>query len=718
MTNTINTTFWWESAAITVELNPVSQEDAPGTVLVGLGNGRLDAMQHGVALSAKGMPKDKYRSVSAFVHGVNSELAAQWRSRFNSTGSIRKIVVEDFSLDTCFALQLFGELIDGGNTSASQRDWLRYVDAWEGGEYLDDAQLERSAACVLSCLAHSWLPGEVNGVIRDGIAAIGLRSCLGLLQQMIAVQPQPLDGILPLRGSTYIRALGQLAHDRQLYALALKRAHPCQLLVPLANSDRKVLLDALFLSETQLSGVLKVMARIDTANTWTHHGFGLLGIYRAGEQGTGNDMTVSTNPANGATLVDLWRDLEAMENHRWKDARPTDTPRRLHSYLDAQTGDPISGAPNQPWYDEDGHYTLLGAPKRLAINGPLGSRLDWYKDVVPLVWQRYFLEPVEKLVDIVASTTAHAAAASTTAQSRKRIVQAVRRIDATDDTRLRLDQAILDTPTFHAWLAAQSTTNHTQTTPFNLPRPEDFDTLTLGGVTAVLHGHGITLYRRGADDARLSELHNVTQRMAQASHDYDRFLQSYGGKFSEWMDELACSHTHGKAADKVVHKSLERWAYEMMHARTAALAALSNLSVLEADPDRATLAEHLQRKWGLAQKRADVSELLNRIDELMREMIEARTEKRQVIYGAILSAVGLGVLSTQVWEPIKGVLTINNFEWQLMMFRQQPPASYEHMLHIAEEAVHYEWWTVGIALGFTALGALLYWIFGIKGAAE
>ena len=155
-----------------------------------------------------------------------------------------------------------------------------------------------------------------------------------------------------------------------------------------------------------------------------------------------------------------------------------------------------------------------------------------------------------------------------------------------------------------------------------------------------------------------------------------------------------------------------------MRLKAQALTALGSSSLLQSDFDLNELSTRLQRLWGMSEQRSELLGMMDRIDELMRHSIAMRSAKRQRLFGGVLSGLGLGLLASHVWEPVRGYLTTNMFEWQLKMSRESPPPSYEHLHQIAESAARYELFTVLIVLGFSLLGFILYWIFDIRGESE
>lgn len=705
---------WWERDSLSFELNATSREDAAGTVLIGLGNANPGMTQHGVHLNQKGYFAAKLRSVSQLIHEADAAQREVWHERLPNTSAIRKIVVEDFSLDTCFALLRFGACLDCETfADVPGREWLDYVSDWENGRFVDGPDLQRSAACLFSALGHSYIPEDIVDVKVNGFVTEGMHACLRLLSHMCRMQASPLSGIDAISSREYARAIAQLTHERQMYLLVLQRARQCQLLVDLDSSDRRLVIDALFLTETLPGGIIKIMARTDHEHTWTKRGFGLLAIYRPGERGTGNDMAVSVDPTTGTQLGRLWRRLEELENLRWGQVRPCDAPRVIESYRDSD--DPrhlIAGAPNQPWYDDGGHYTLIAAPKAISTD-ELGTRLGWVEDVVPALWELYFNARINAFV------TEDLTPGIADDKLNKRVRRFYLAASAGSDGTLNPDRTILETPTFHAWLAAQTASDAVVDGPFKLPPQGSYEVLHIGSIIAVIHRDGVTLYCDHADVLRTRSLAEMANTVALASTDYDTFLQKYLTKLTDWASELTQSPVAEKASRQSMstarRRNLDEWTHDIIHVKAEALAALSNMTLLDADYDHNRLSHDLQRLWGLSEQRSELLALIDRVDELMRQTIAARTEKRQRIYGGILSALGLGFAASHIWEPIKNRITTNMYEWQVMIL-PHPSKLDKQLREIADQSANLETLTIFIILAFSLIGFVLYWIFGIRGS--
>ena len=692
---------WWDAPTFSVALDPWAAAAPPGVLLVGLGDAGADAA--GVSLNHKG--GSGYASVSAMVAGADAAQWQRWRARFADMGAIGTIVVEDFSLDTCLSLLLFerglrNERLDDAATLA----WVAYVTDWETGLYHDGQDLSQSPACLVTALGHAYLPESVREQHHAGFVADGLRACLRLLAALLRQRPRPQDPAEPGAGlgPEGERARSHLLYERQLYELMLERAVRCQLLLDLDGSPRQVLVDALFISEAMPSGVLKIMARSDSEHAWRRQGYTFLGIHRPGERGTGNDMVVSVDPASSVSLRSLWVELERLEAARWDGARPSGKPRRLASYLDpADPARVLPGAPDEPWFDTGGSHTLLAAPKNVAPGMP-GSRLDWRADVVAAIWRLHFTRHVQAFV--------HAEAAAPDVPGRKRIRVVTRLAQHSLANGMDPNLAILESPTCHAWLASHSYGTAPAQDPFALPPAGSFEVLPLGRQQALVHRHGVTLHLR-EDETGAAGLRETAERVADLCHEYQRFLDEYREQLDQWHAALG---GHGDG----VPRDAAKWAHDIHHVKVKALKVLSNTSILRGDYDENRLSEALQRLWGLSEQRGALAGSVEGIDELMRHALHMVTEKRQRWYGSIFSALGLGLLASHVWEPVKEYLTVNPYEWQLLLFKETPAPTLAKLQHIAHDAAYYEGVTIAVVLGFTLVGFLLYWVFGLRGEAH
>ena len=692
----------------TFEFNP-SQRDAPaGSLLIGLGDGNDTESQKGVALNNKGYRAGHYNSVSELVANADDRQWTIWRSKLSSVQGIQRIVIEDFSLDTCFTLLLFLNHLNAvGSLSLSTHPWLEYVTAWESGIYLDGDDTARSAACLLSALAHSSLCEQSlddTAVVRHNMLA-----CLRLLSDMIIANPDPTAGIMPMHTQCYASAVASLAYEQQIYQHIIKRSVTCQLLLDLGTGRRQTVVDALFITETLPSGMLKILARCDKERSWTHNGFGLLAIYRPREVGTGNDIVISLNPIQGTRLDALWSALEQREDAAWQGVRPHDTPRFLESYRLAGSDKLIPGAPNQPWYDAQGRMTLIAAPKQLAPGEP-GSKLTWQQDVLPAIWENYFTRYLDNaIVPIVLPEL--------DCRTKGKCIRVYQhRIPEGGDITIVPLMRMIDTPTFHAWLAAQSDSTRVVRSPADLPPASEYSSQWYSNILVVAHRHGVTFFCREEEDKHLAILIKAASSVADVSHEYENFLANSGQQIEQWLKDLLESQQIHNRKGKI--RRLSDWSEMMLETKARALKAMNKGALVGNDALHNQLSDDLSRQWGLSEQRQELMAQIEQLDQLMRQAISQRQEKRQRIYGALFSALALGAAANHIWEPIKEIKTTNLYEWQLMLFKEQPAPAIDTLQAIAADAARYEVYTLAILLIFGFIGFILFWFFDFNGKEE
>lgn len=667
---------------VTFSMRPALRNLPVGTLALGLG----DAASSGIALNCKN--SGHARSLSAWLWGMDQQarhaLAEKARSQ-----AITDIAIEDFSLDSCFAWLLLNLFIAGDADGLEH--WVRYIDQWEQGYYLDGDDFAHSAACLHTVFAHAQLnAAQVDDAGYDPLRLReGFIRCVKLLAAFIEQTLQPSGGIQPVPSADYQSADAALAYEYQLYQLVIDRAATCQLLVDQVNGQRKMLVDALFLNEQHPSGLFKIFARNDRTRSWSKNGFTLLGIYRPQQQGTGNDVVISLDPKSGLSLKRLWQALEAEENNRWEGLRPCGNPRVLHSYQG------VANAPDQPWWDDAGQYTLLGAPKRVE-SGQLGSKLDWWQDILPLIWQQGFVDyltPYLQPVDAPEPPTPEG----------KRVCgwcwnQPDPRFQQTDNRRY-----LTDTPAFQAWLAGCSQPV-LPTTPYALAQANQYEAHWQDDVLIVSHAQGVTLFSRSPDNQAIAGLVNVAQRIAALSDNYAHFLQQTREMFKKWAEQL--THRSATIEDK-------QWEDEIFSLRVNALNVLNSTDTLFASAPENRLSEMLQRQWGLHEQRGSLFAQVDRLDALMQDAIAKQKSRRHRIYGSLFSALGMGIAASHVWEPVRDILTTNEYEWQLLLFKQ-PDITPQQLAEIAGQSAHFELITLIIFLTFGLLGFVLFWFFDIR----
>ena len=488
-------------------------------LLIGVGHWWLDdrPVEHrGICLNNK----DKayrfgttchYATVTDFVLAPPAPLQQHWdtlTAGYREPGQLLRhftLIVEDVGPDSCFALLCWlarccgvevSELRDGPG-----KPWVQAVCEWETTGMAADPFT--AWTILLSALGHSYLfpagaPREGDTSHKPDLSQAwreALQFTAALLQQEVNPNAVPLAWNL----NGYSRARAFLNVEYQEYLESLAQAICLQLWVPLrATGDaRQLLVDAYFAVETWPSGAKKLFIRTDREHTYLHQGFALMGLYRPGEHGSGNAMTVSVNPWTGIYLKALWEELERRETERWQGQRPRDHIRPIASYAEAE-------GYNEPWWDDGGRYTLLGAPKALP-DWPAGSRLDW-SEVVEAAWRCY--SPVR---DLRVRDLLHLQDCTLEQCQRDRLPREGGNFTLTkylaaarwlpDATR---PQALFQAPTTRRALAALVVREPAEGLLrfADLPPAQDITVTPLAGGFAVLHEHGVFLF----DDWRSERL--------------------------------------------------------------------------------------------------------------------------------------------------------------------------------------------------------------------
>ncbi|MCC6918429.1 MAG: hypothetical protein IT548_04460 [Alphaproteobacteria bacterium] len=584
---------------------------AAGEVYVGIGawrNGEGDIAHGGACLNNKGAAerfgwKREPVTVAAFVRDAPEDLVAQWRQVFGTAPDevLRAtLVVEDASPDSVLSVVFFLARLAGVPSAALPQRWLTSLTAWERDGVAPS--VTRSWTSLLSALAHSHFGMKFDGA---GIAEAwgdALRFTVTLLRA--GADPDAVDAdAVPvlLTDPAYGRAIAFAMNEKQDYDQSLARAVRLELLVPMAGSPgRELLVDAYFAVESNApSGVKKIFIRTDTANTTLHNGFSLMGLYRPGLEGSGNDMTISVDPRSGIALRELWQALEAAEIEKWDGARPNGSPRRIASYP--------AGGYDQPWWDDHGRYTLLGAPKRVS-DAELGSKLSW-SDVLEAVWRSYNqlrglavydlgaegaqLEP--KAIEACTARAVSAGAGVSAVTKQLIAVKWNRSFGAT--------QSLQFTPTVKRHLAAmlvragKGLSGPVQLA--DLPESDDFDYLEIAGGQAIVSRDGLFLF----DDWRDKDLAApaLGSDFAQAV-----VLQSDCLAYDAEVDALYESASHG---GDVLQRITD------LRARIARTFQKADLT--EASPERRVVRAAIERRWGLDGKEAGLTNRLKDLQEIL-----------------------------------------------------------------------------------------------------
>ncbi len=581
---------------------------ASGEVFVGVGG--WQEPHQGVCLNNKGAAsrfgwKRDPVTVASFVRDAGDDLVASWRAAFpngvDATLDKAVLVVEDASPDSVLTVIFWLARVAGVPSEGLPLRWLTALTAWERDGIAPS--VTRSWTALMSALAHSHF-----GPAHDG-AGIGeawddaLRFTVALMRGGVdpdAVDPDHAPQILA--EPAYSRALAFALNERQDYLESLARAVRLELLAPMAGAPgRNLLVDAYFATESNApSGVKKIFIRTDTEHTTFGNGFALMGLYRPGLEGTGNDMTISVDPRSGIALKGLWHSLEAEETLRWAGARPNAHPRRIASYAPGEGYD-------QPWWDDHGRYTLIGAPKRIGGDKGSGSKLSW-GDVLEAVWRNYNQLRIVEAMDLNAEgqTRPIEAATARRFEAGTGAARAVRHLISVKWNRGQQDGLALQfTTTVKRHLAAmveRAGAGKSGPVPLaELADPDDFDFLELAGGAVVATPEGALLFDDWRDRSLNADM--LTRDFSDAVG-----LLAACRAFDADVDALY-ENVGGKGSGDTLHKATE------LRARVAA--AFQKVDLAKASPDRRAFRAALERRWGLEDREAQLTSRLKDLQEIV-----------------------------------------------------------------------------------------------------
>ena len=291
------------------------------------------------------------------------------------------LVVEDASPDSTWGLLLLFARIAGCDLSKIVPAWLPVIERWEVEGMVDDPWIEWPS--LASALAHSQFPGGGEPTSEDYAKAWTdtLRFAAGSLARDL--RPRAIKNCNDWH--LWHQAYSALKQEEQTYHDWLPHALTVQLLLPMENTDRRLLVDAIIVVEDFPTGAGKVFYRNDRINSPLKEGFTLAAHYRPERRAGGRkDITIALDTRKGVHLRKLWEELENRECDAWKSSprpRPNNNPRHdLDQYLG------ITNQWNQPWYI-DRTKTMVAAPNTIEGIGP-GSLLGW-DDVKEGIWTVY-----------------------------------------------------------------------------------------------------------------------------------------------------------------------------------------------------------------------------------------------------------------------------------------------------------------------------------------
>jgi hypothetical protein len=589
--------------------DPNKQTAEAGEILLGLGI-TTDLQgepipQSGVVLQHKGTA---WRSLSEFIqHGTEAQIA-DWRKRLGNPDTPANIqgrlYVEDASPDSCLGFIFFLARLFGVPETALPADWCDYATRWELGDTRTTGEPFSSWSCLHSALGHSHIAlqqdessADVEG-IEAGFPAC-LRYTLTLLNQRVA--PDQVPEILP--SAEHLRARAHLRQEYQAYRHSLSSAEILQLRLPMSGTRRHLLIDAYLATEVTALGSKKVFLRADREHTWLGQGFSLMALYRPSIRGSGNDMVISVDPVTGIHLEALWRELERLEDQHWGGERPRDNPRPITSY-------PRGQGPNQPWWDDQGRYTLVAAPKK--VGEQWGSRLTW-NDVRAAIWSLY--HPARPLAFIPdgqhGGRPLHACPARVTGPNDKRLV--IVHWDPDNNEPLVLS------PTLQRYLAACAKAAYPEGVPLDaLPDERSFDLYELPGGFTIIHSAGVLLVDDwGSESLPIDDCRQEFERLAQRLDTIGRL----GEETSHQVEQVRQALSAGQSLRYLA------MVQRLSHSRLELRSVLFGTRPLSTDENVLGFRRLLEKRWGMEAPLENLHDTLEQLDSLVQNHVGVRTNR-------------------------------------------------------------------------------------------
>lgn len=681
---------WEILAECRVRYDPSANSAKDHEILVGLGESGA-ATSAGIVLNNKNPAgrSQVLRSVSELVSTASDVEIRSWKSKILNAGRL-DIVVEDLSLDTCFSMFLLGRRLKStsGYSSSKLVNWLKYVNAWESGYYVDTCGHRKSIAMLHASLAHSHLRANRSLNRSEAQASCGpdltrgFRQCLELLSAAYEKFNDPYEQISLPGLDVFEEAQSQLLFESQQYLKTLSQALKCQLELPLKRSNERVIVDALMFTEDEPSAVTKIFARTDSENSWSGNGFTLLAIHRPSFAGTGNDITISVSPSSGTTLRDLWVELENEEDVRWtqsREERPAQKYRELESYnqlsLTNSLNRPNGRHPEQPWWDDLGRHTILAAPK--SVGGLAGSKLDWIA-VRKLIWKTYGQVPPRQIKPRPLI-------------SDPKVDQLIK---AGWVANVRRDVA--DTDTLGAWLAYVSmhkpSGGSDEPLPEELPTKDQFDVVQIPGGRVYVHSKGATVF----DDWTPTSLdiESVKKLLCLMHGLKDGYTRLTGSDQHQKIVDLQAQMVEGGALDAYAQAD---WDELILEAKRTRAELVTKYLKLDTPSELEELRSVVERRWSITEGRRRADLLITRLDQDTQTNLAAHKQRREKWLSAGAAGLAFALLVNQGLKVAQDRFTMNLHEWGLEMSRSNLTTA--QIIRLQEAAQESEKWEAYVFYG-------------------
>lgn len=336
-----------------------------------------------------------YESVLSFVkdlpnHGLHDDL--ETLNGFSQLISRFQLETDDASPDSVVSVLIFGAIQSG--IEVPEDFWNTWLDTITQWELTGNSDLpERSWPVLASALAHRHLGSRTEGSNTNKEFAAAWKDVVNFFVESIISNHNPRS--LPQNTREPMLEMARIAFEIEItnYESLLSTCYRTQLSLPVSGTSRRRLIDALYTSEKEFAGALKVIARNDRINSQLGEGYGFLCIERPGLKNSLPKywMTISIDNRRAVNLKALRTALEDAECAAWVATgivRPISTEKsRQSAWLtdDEQKFD-------QCWYI-DKACSIIGSPDAVEylVNGEMkttGSLLT-SKQVYEIIARTY-----------------------------------------------------------------------------------------------------------------------------------------------------------------------------------------------------------------------------------------------------------------------------------------------------------------------------------------
>ena len=349
-------------------------------------------------------------SVIAMVLSPDLPLTGPHLAGFGSLGDLVQGCswkVEDASPDSVTGILILAARLAQVPLPDAVRDrWLPVISDWEKTGVVDNPELSWPA--LAAALSHTVLGDRKTSEGREGPFRHAWQMAIGFAAEALRAGWDPSNIPVDANRPHLVRARAALEEERARYERKLFAQQVHQLSLPMNESGRRRLVDAIVTAESEFSGALKVFARNDRKNAPLGRGFTVLVIVRPGvkEVDPGNWVTVSVDARADVHLLDLWRELDHMETAAWARKGIHRPPRTSESRV-------LFGLPedeqkyHQTWYIDPDH-SLVAAPHAVTLDDddakaqgllPSQLELDAVLDTLFRIYDPFELVPVTDLED-------------------------------------------------------------------------------------------------------------------------------------------------------------------------------------------------------------------------------------------------------------------------------------------------------------------------------